>query len=83
MNLTTKPYGHFITGRYLTDEDGSAFVEITSERHKQKVRFDRDTQENVNDQIGQWLEDNGHSIIAWSETNGKYIFICTPVKPLS
>jgi hypothetical protein len=83
MNLTTLPYGHFITGRYVTDEKGSAFIEVKSERFKQKVRFDRDTSESVNDQIGQWLVDNGHEIIAWSDTDDTYIFICKPVQPLS
>lgn len=83
MNLTEKPFGHFISGHHNTTEHGDSFIEIKSIRFKQKVRIDFVHGENVNDQIGQWLTDNGHEIIAWSNTFGKYIFICTPVKSLS
>jgi hypothetical protein len=84
MNLTTYPFGHFITGRFTSDpETGSSYIEVVSERFKQKVRFDRDHSMSVNDQIGEWLENNGHHIIAWSDTDELYIFICKPFKPLT
>ena len=79
---TLPPYGHLIIGRYV-DENGSAFLQLTSHRFKQHVRFDRDTSLNREEQMLQRLIDNGHEPIAMAAEAGTYYFICKNYKPFT